>query len=423
MRIFRGTRKRAWVALTAMLLLQGASVIWTSRAGWVGWMPAGGATLERTSLFGACILSAAVAWAAVSLRAHNAEPWARVGVRSVQGLYRGPFWWGLSASLVTNCVLATTVGVATRQSLTSLMLTRYLLSVAAVVAASACAAALGVLIAKFTPPFIAVVASFVLPYAIAIGLGAYLSESPVSAWAVPDLHAFDYAWPAIETPIFRAASLGSIAAAIVFELHRRTTLRKVALWAASAATAGLFFTAGMVQPIPEASSVECQGAVPVVCFDGTQDAIRAGYLAQLDDGLRELPRSTWPAVVTATEQQGAPEDAVALPPVEGKYRPSRTTPPGAVTAILGDVTFNTDCASPDRIQLSAAMTLWWRAHVGLPTGGGTYAGQNSFTGPEFAQARASISRLEARIAQHPDQVIADAATQLHDCSRPAQPPP
>lgn len=423
MRIFRESMRAAWIGLTALLLLQGAAVAWTARAGWVGWMPAGGATLERTSLFGASILGAAVAWAAVSLRSHDAEPWARVGIRSVQSLYRGPFWWGLSASVVATLVLATVIGVGTRQSISPEILTRYLLSLAAVVAAATCAAAIGVLAAKFIPSFLAVVAAFILPYAIAIGLGAYLSESPVSAWAVPDLRAFDYAWPAIATPTFRAASLGCIAAAIIFELHRKTLVRKFAVWGASAATAGLFFTAGAVQPIPEATDVQCQGDAPVVCFDGTQEAIHAAYLAQLYDGLRELPRNIWPTVVAATEQQGVPEGATILPPATGKYRPARTTPPGAVTAILGDVVFETDCTAPDRIELSAAMTLWWRDHLGLPAGGGTYAGQSPFSAPEFGAAKESSSRLQSLTEPRRDTVIADAVNQLRDCSLPAQPLP
>lgn len=422
MTIFRGSVRGVWAALALLLLLQGIGVLWTSRAEWMGWMPAGGAALERCSLFGASILASFVSWAAVSLREHSAEEWARASARSVQNLYRGSFWWGLSASLIVTSFLAIVVAILTRQSISLESSTRYILSAIAVFAVSACAAGLGVITARFLPPFIAITSAFVLPYGFAVGLGGYLGDSPIAALAVPDLRAFEYAWPAIETPVFRSASWILIAAAVVFVLHERAALRKISLWLASTATAGLFLTAGMVEPIPGASAITCEGQAPMVCFDGTQESLRAEYLAQLREGLGELPRTQWPDVISATDQ-GGPEGSLKVPPVSGKYRPSRTVPPGAVTAILGDVVFDTSCNTIDRVQLSAAMTLWWRRHLGLSTEGGTYAGQNAFTGQEFEAAKASVPRIAELTDQGSDDVVVEALKQLGDCSLPAQPLP
>lgn len=422
MTIFRGSLRGGWLTLVVVLLLQGVGVLWTARAGWIGWLPAGGATLERTSLLGASILGAGVAWAAVSLRVHSAEAWARASARSVQELYRGSFWWGLSASVTATSCLAVVVAIFSRQSISTEALMRYLLSVLAVFAVSACAAGLGVLSARFLPPFVAVASAFVLPYGLAVGLGGYLAESRLSALAVPDFRLFEYAWPPIETPAFRAAGWVLVGVAIIFTLHGRPSLRDVSLGLSSASIAGLLYTVGMVESIPGANSIECEGKAPVVCFDGTQESLRGGYLTQLREGLEELPPAHWPDVVAATEQ-GGPVDAVNLPPVSGKYRPSRTIPPGAVTAILGDVVFDTRCSASDRVELSAAMTLWWRDRLGLPVEGGTYAGQNAFSGTEFDGAKASASRIEELTAQRFDEVVVSALGQLSDCSLPAQPLP
>ncbi|MGL5817301.1 MAG: hypothetical protein ACRCYR_07045 [Phycicoccus sp.] len=419
MKVFRGSSRRVWVALVVVLLTQGFLVLWTSRAGWVGWMPAGAAAIERTSLFGASLLAAAVAWAGVSLRAHDVEAWALVGRRDLHALYGGPFWWGVSASVVATGMLSTAVAVLTRQSTTSEFLARYALSVLAILSTSACASGIGILLARFVPHFVAIPAAFVVPYAVSVGLGGYLADSPISAVAVPNFLALEYDWPGIETPLLRAVSLTCIALAIVLTLDRRARAARAAMWLASAATAGLLLAAGAVQPIPGASRVDCQQGSPVVCFDGTQDAVRADYQAQLRDGLRLLPREVWPAVVSATDQQG-PAEAVPIPPVSGKYQPARVISPATVTAMLGDVMFRTECRSPDRVELSVAMTAWWRTHLTLPLDGGVYAGQNPFSSPELGPARAAGMRLETIDADARDRIIVASMRRLRNCSLPAQ---
>ncbi|MGL4746098.1 MAG: hypothetical protein ACRCXL_17165 [Dermatophilaceae bacterium] len=419
MTIFRGSPRRAWVFLVAVLLTQGLLVLWTSRAGWVGWMPTGSAALERTSIFGASLLAAAVAWAAVSLRAHDAEAWALVGRRDRHALYRGPFWWGLSASGVVNGGLAAAVAVLTRQSTTPESATRYALSVIALQAAGVGAAALGVLLARWAPHFIAIPAAFVTPYAAATGLVVYLAESPISAVAVPQSAALGYDWPAIETPLFRAASLTCVAAAAILTVGRHRRASRAAWWLASAAIAALILTAGPVQSIPGAARVECQQGSPVICFDGTQDAVRADYRAELRDGLRRLPREVRPTVVSATDLPG-PTEAVPIPPTVGKYAPARVISPGTVTARLGDVMFGTTCRSRDRYELSVAMTTWWRAHLGMPLDGGMYAGQDPFSSAGLGPARAAGLRLETIDADARDRIVVASVRQLRDCSLPAQ---
>jgi hypothetical protein len=413
--ILRPAPRLAWVLLVGASVGQGAAILWTSQAGWLGWLPAGVASLERTSIFGASLAGAGAAWAAGSLRSHGLDAWARASNRTPNELDRAPFWWAAASAVVATSTLAVAILVGSIQSLSPSGVFRLALSAGAVVGVAFCAAALGVFMGRHLPTVIAVALAAFLPYLVAIALGVYLGGSPASRLTVPDYRAYDYSWPSTDAVIARTACVLALSAWATLWLYEAKRVRTAAGWTASFAMATVFILAGPAQPIPKAESITCTGSDPVICFDGTQGRVRAGYVAEASRLWSLIPAASRPKVIAATDLSVGQGDAVSIPPLLGKYRPSKVLDREALTALFGDTAFATSCSQQEITNRSEVLRIWWLRQHGLSLDGRYYPGQTELSGGAFSEDRDAAARLDAMGQSQRAALLDRFALSLKDC--------
>lgn len=338
-----------------------------------------------SSVLATVAIASVGAWLGGQQRRWGVDEWAHVSGRSAAQLHAS----SLRATLLSSIgcyllVLSSMTAVTLWRGGAPGPEDRHLLLVPVTILASGIAhAAMGVLLGRMLPRYVALPVAAATPYA-AYFVAAYYEGTPgLHLLTAGETRTWTYVMPNVATVAIEAAFWAGVALMVVLACVGRWTWSKRCGLVVSAILAIGILAGETYVDVPEAGSPVCRSGEITVCTDQAHKSVLPSYVEQVRGAASALPVTLRPRRVVSDDSLRVSASDLVAPPIRGDITPALVIDQDTFRIsfgdeVLGRCLYHGADTSSRAQDVTSFLLIWWRLRAGADPGVPAYPGAPSY---------------------------------------------